>query len=363
MNSRVQDLSAFAALLVLTLHVSCGPTDHTTNSSAQVQNASIPSVMVTRVKVAALDRRITLPGTVRAYQEATLYAKVAGYLKWIAVDRGDRVKAGQVLAEIEIPEMQAEIGKLRAELNVAEIERTRLTQAAARAPDLVTPQAVDSASAKSEVALADLKRAETLLEYGKLTAPFSGIVAKRWVDPGAFIPAATSSTSAKSAAVLTLMDFSIVRIEVAMPQTEVPLVTVGLPVSVSVRELPGRSFVGRVTRIAYALDESTKTMATEIEMPNPGGTLRPGMYASVTTSLERNPDALLLPSEALVTENGKPFVFTVEGGKAHKTAVQTGLDDGVSVEVKSGLASNDLVVVSPGQSLADGQPCRPAEAR
>jgi len=286
---------------------------------------------------------------------------VAGYLEWISVDRGDRVRAGQVLAELEVPEIEAEIGKLRAELEAAEIERDRLTRAAERAPDLVTPQATDAANAKHDVALASLKRTETLLAYAKLTAPFSGVVTKRWVDPGAFIPAATSSRSGESAAVVTVMDFSRVRIDVAMPESEVPLVKAGLPVTVTVQGLPGRAFEGTVTRLSYALDVSTRTMGTEIELANPDGVLRPGMYASVQIGLERRTDALLLPAEAVLSEEGKPFAFTVEDGRARKVALQLGLDDGIRIEVKEGLSPQDLVVVSGAQSLRDGQACRPVE--
>jgi RND family efflux transporter MFP subunit len=318
---------------------------------------------VAPVREGVLERHITLPGTVRAYQETTLYAKVAGYLKSIAVDRGDRVKPGQTVAVLEVPEMQAEVGKLEAELHAAEIEKKRLTEAAQRAPDLVTPQAVDTAQAKYEVAGQNLKRTQTLMDYAKLTAPFAAVVTKRWVDPGAFIPAATSSSSAKSSAVITLSDFGRVRVEVAIPQSEVPLVKAGLPAAVSVREFPGRSFDGTVTRIAYALDESTKTMGTEIEIPNPDGALRPGMYASVKLSLERRTGALLVPAEAVVTQKGTPFVFTVAGGKARKVALRTGLDDGVNVEVLNGLAPQDMVVVAGAQALRDGQACRPVEAK
>jgi membrane fusion protein (multidrug efflux system) len=330
---------------------------------AETSEASVPSVGVARVRTGVLERKITLPGTIRAYQEATVYAKVAGYLKAIAVDRGDRVKAGQVLAELEVPELQAEIGKLRAELDAAEIERTRLVQAAERAPDLVTPQAVDTVKAKREVALANLERAETLMECAKLTAPFSGVVTRRYVDPGAFIPAATSSGPARSAAVVTVMDFSRVRIDVAMPEAEVPRVEVGLPASVSVAELSGRTFEGEVTRIAYALDEATKTMGTEIELPNPDAALRPGMYASVTTRLERREGALLVPAQAILTQKGLSFAFRVKDGRAQKVAVRPGLDDGIHVEVRDGLSADDLVVVSGSQSLADGQACRPVEVQ
>jgi membrane fusion protein (multidrug efflux system) len=353
------------AFALATLTGACAPASgraraQSTNTPA---DGAPPAVTVIRVREGTLDRRITLPGTIRAYQETTLYAKVGGYLESVAVDRGDRVKRGQALAVLEVPEMRAELGKLEAELRAAEVDNKRVSEAAQRAPDLVTPQAVDAARAKYEVAVANLERTRTLMDYAKLTAPFAGVVTKRWVDPGAFIPAATASSSAMSSAVVTLSDFSRVRVEVAMPQAEVALVKAGLPATLTVRELPGRTFEGAVTRIAYALDDSTKTMGAEIELPNPDGVLRPGMYASVGISLERKTGALLVPAEALVTEKGKPFAFTVDANKAHKVALRLGLDDGVHVEVLEGLAANALVVVSGAQALTDGQACRAVEAR
>jgi membrane fusion protein (multidrug efflux system) len=300
-------------------------------------------------------RRVTLPGNVRAIQEATLYAKVAGYLKTINVDKGDAVKEGDLLAEIEAPEMVADVARVKAEADAAETESRRTSDAQQKAPDLITPLALDSAKAKHEMAQANLKRISDLLAYAKITAPFSGIVTRRWVDPGAFIPAATSSSAAKNAAVLTLMNFTAVRVDVWMPEREVPLVVNDLPVTVTVEELPGRTFDGKITRFAYALDDATKTMATEIEIQNPDLALRPGMYASVKIALQRKPDGLLIPAEALITEKGKASVFSVVNGKAKKLAVKTGFDDGIDVEILDGLAADQPVILAGKQLVSDGQ--------
>jgi len=321
------------------------------------------SVMVARPRSGSLVRRLTLPGSVRAYQEATLYSKVGGYLKSIYVDRGDVVRRGQLLAEVEVPELLADLERARAEVEVAEAEHRRLAEARDQAPDLVTPQAVDAAEGRRAVARANLKRIQTLLGYARLTAPFSGMVTRRWVDVGAFVPAATSSSAAKTSGVLTLMDLGRVRIDVAVPDSEVPSVRKGLPVEVSAAELPGRSFPGSVTRIAYALDEATRTMAVEIELPNADHTLRPGMYVQVQLAIEGKSEALLLPAQALVTEKAGTFVFAVVDGRARKLAVKTGHDDGVTVEVLAGLTPQSSVVVSGKQGLVDGQAVRAVEAR
>src|SRR5260370_21492315 len=181
-------------------------------------------------KRSTIVRRIPITGTLIAYSEATLYEKVAGYLKRINVDKGDAVKEGDLVAEIEAPEMLADLVKARTEAEAAQLEYKRVTDAQKKASDLVVPQAVDAAKAKSGVAVAGLQRIETLLGYAKITAPFSGVITKRWVDPGALIPAPTSSTAAKSAAVVTLMDFRTVRLEPATPDPNPPLVQKNLPV-------------------------------------------------------------------------------------------------------------------------------------
>jgi membrane fusion protein (multidrug efflux system) len=308
-------------------------------------------------------RRITLPGNVMAYQEATLYAKVAGYLKTINVDKGDSVREGDLLAEIEAPEMLADLVKAKAEAEAAQLDYKRVTEAQKKASDLVMPQMVDAARAKSGVAVAGVQRIETLLSYAKIIAPFSGVITKRWVDPGALIPAPTSGAPAKSAAVVTLMDFSTVRIDVAIPDTEAPFVKKDLPVKVTVDELPGRTFQGTITRFAYALDESTKTMATEIEIANPDLALRPGMWAVVEIELQKKENALLIPAEALVTEKDKNSVFIVRDNKAQKVAVQCGFDDGVNVEILKGCSPNDSVIVAGKQSVTDGQKVKATEAK
>jgi membrane fusion protein (multidrug efflux system) len=320
------------------------------------------NVQTVHLKTGEIVRRVTLPGNVMAYQQATLYAKIAGYLKTIRVDKGDTVQAGDVLAEIEAPEMLADRVKEKAEAEAAQIDLKRVTDAQHKASDLVMPQTVDAARAKADVARAGLQRIETLLDYAKITAPFAGVITKRWADPGALIPAATSSSAAKNAAVVTLMDFSTVRIDVAIPDTEAPLVKKDLPAKVTVDELPGRTFEGTITRFSYALDESTKTMATEIDIQNPDLALRPGMWANVQIDLQKKTKAQLLPAEALVVEKNKASVFVVRDGKAQKILVKIGFDDGVNVEITSGLTPTDAVILTGKQAVADGQPVKASQA-
>jgi membrane fusion protein (multidrug efflux system) len=326
-------------------------------SSAEPAKEAAPpvAVQVVQPKRDPITRNITLPGEVKAYQQATLYAKVAGYLKTITVDKGERVKEGDLIADIEVPEMLADMAKYKAEVEVAELDYKRLSESQKKAPDLVVPQTVDNAKAKVEIAKANLDRTETLLKFAKITAPFSGIVTRRMVDAGAFIPAATSGSAAQNAAIVTLTDFNRIRVQVAVPELESSLVATNQPVRVTVDALPGQSFDGSITRFSYALDEISKTMLAEIELPNPKLELRPGMYAIVKIGIERKEDALLVPVEALVVEKAGAFVFTVMDSKAKKIPVKTGFNDGTNVEIVSGVKPDQPVILVGKRTLGDGQ--------
>jgi RND family efflux transporter MFP subunit len=334
-------------------------------------------VKVARPTRGEIIRYVTLPGMIKANQQATLYAKVPGYLKSIAVDKGDKVQAGQALGEIEVPELLADLARYKAELvraeaevKVAEIESSRLAKAQKQASDLVLPQAVDNAEgrfaiakANVEMARANLERTETLLRYAKVTAPFAGIVTARFVDPGAFIPAATSGSAAQTAAIVTLADFNTVRVQVALPEAEAALAQVGQPIKLGVEGLAGKSFSGKISRLSYALDEATKTMLVEADLPNADLALRPGMYATVKVGVEKHTDALLIPAEALVMEKANAFAIVAAGGKAKKTAIKIGFNDGAKVEVLSGLTGSEAVILIGKMTLADGVAVNATEAR
>jgi RND family efflux transporter MFP subunit len=225
-------------------------------------------------------RIITLPAQIRAYQEVTLTAKVAGYLRAIPVDKGDKVKSGDLIADIEVPELIADRAQYQAQVEVARLDYDRMQQAIKTAPDLVTPQNLDAARGKLQVAQAQLDRVNTLLRYARISAPFPGTITARYVDPGAFIPVPSSSDQ-KSAAVVSLMNFGKVRVQIPVPEDEALNVAKGTSATFTVQSLPGKQFRAPVTRVSYALEQGSKTMLAEIEMENPGELLRPGMYTTV----------------------------------------------------------------------------------
>ncbi len=307
-------------------------------------------------------RYVALPATIKPAQQATLYAKVPGYLKSLAVDKGDAVTAGQPLGEIEVPEFVADLARQKAEVAVAETTYRRLHDAQKKSPELVTPLAIDDAFGRLSVTRAALERTETLLAFARLSAPFAGIVTTRHVDPGAFIPAATSG-GAGNAAILTVMDFSTVRVAVYVPELEAPLVAVGQPVKFTCDALPGKTFEASVSRLGFALDTATKTMLVEADAPNPGLTLRPGLFATARVGVEKHTGVPTLPVEALLVERTGASVFKAIDGKAKKSPVKVGFNDGVRFEIIEGVGANDLVLLFGKAALADGQPVAATEVK
>jgi len=321
-----------------------------------------PAVPVVRAHTGDIRRFVTLPGTLRANRQVTLYAKVAGYLKSIGVDKGDKVAAGQVLAQLELPELQADLLSNEAELKVAKAEVGRMRIARDKAPDLITPQAVDALEGRLAVAQAKVDQTNSMLRYSEMTAPFAGIVTMRYVDAGAFVPAASGSSNPGAAAVLTLMDMDTVRATVAVPEIEAANVEVGQPVIVTADSLPGRTFKGKVSRQSYALDEGTRSVSVEADLPNPDGVLRPGMYVSIRIGLELHAGAKLLPVSAIIREKTATYVFILKDGRAERTTVHTGFNDGTDVEILDGLTEDARVLVPVKLTLVPGQAVTAQEA-
>lgn len=297
-----------------------------------------------------IHRWVSLPGSFVPWQRTTLHTKVTGYVSSIEVDKGTLVKAGRVLATLEVPELQADLAKVKAELTAAQIEVKRLHEARVKSPDLVLPQSVDDAEAKLAVAKANQERCETLLQFAHLKAPFEGVITERYVDPGALATANTTQ-------VLEVTDMGTLRLQIPVTELEASLVSVGKPVKAQVDALgAGAAAVeGSISRIAYALDPTTRTMLAEVDVKNPELKLRSGMYAMCKIAVEKHDDAVLVPVGAVVMEKTNAFVFKHVDGKAVKTAVKLGFNDGVNVEVPE-LKPDEILLLPGTLTLTDKQP-------
>ena len=309
---------------------------------------------VVRIKTGDITRSVQLLGEVRPNQQVALYAKVGGYVKALRADLGDRVEAGAVLAELEVPEIAADETRTRAELALAELEFKRTQDAFKQAPDLVPRQQLDNAQARLAVAKAQQERNETLLGFARIKAPFAGTVSRRSVDKGAFVPAATGGGSGQ-AALFVLTDAATVRIQAALPEAEAGLVAVGQPVAVLAEAAGAKPYEAKLTRVAGVLDNPSKTMLIEAELANAGGVLKPGMYANVKLGIETHKATALLPLTAIVMEKAVATAYVYEGGKARRRVLKAGFNDGVNLEVFEGVKPTEDVLVVGAAPLTDGQ--------
>jgi membrane fusion protein, multidrug efflux system len=334
-----------------------------------------PIVLVIRPQRADMMRSIDLPGDLVGFYEAALHAKVTGYLQTISVDKGDWVKAGQVLATLQVPELHSNLAQAQANLVIQRVTYDRLHRVQKTDPRLIAQEDVDVAFAKYQQAKATVQTLQTLVNYTRIIAPFDGVITGRFADPGALIRAGggdigvdeiagiISSGATEGAGghrsgggpVLTLAKIDKLRVYVYVPEQVCSLIRRGIPAVLRFEEFPGRVFNGSVTRYANALDLATRTMMTEIDIDNPSHQLYPRMYAHVSLVLVRHPDALRLPIRAVGSISESPFVFAVRDGRLVRTPITIGINDGQFVEVTSGLSGDEQVVSAIRPTLTNGE--------
>ncbi len=343
-----------AGNLVAALLAGCAGRSATSSERPAISRVVV--VTPTRTDVA---RTITLPGDVVGRYQAALYAKVSGYLASIDVDKGDWVTKGQVLARIEVPELEQKLRQAQARLKISQLTYERMRGVRDADPRLIARQEVDVEAGKLEQARAEAEELSVLLGYTRIAAPFDGVITARHVDPGALVRASAPTGSGgghESGPLLEIADITSLRVYVYVPEQEVGSVRRGIPAALTLREFPGRTFTGTIARFASSLDLSTRTMLAEVDLENPTRELYPGMYADVSLDLERHAGVFTLPTTSVAhSEHGGAFVLAVSDGKLRKRAVETGLVDGGSTEIRSGLTGAEQVVRNLGPSLSDGE--------
>lgn len=350
---------------------------------------------VTVVKRAPISKHLTVAGEFIPFQEVELHAKVAGYIRHINVDIGDRVHTGEVLATLEVPELtaqvagadagvrhsQEEIALAKNEVARAEADHAtlhmaaqRLEQAATAKPGMIAQQELDDAEAKdraseAQVAVAksrvaaqkqqmDIARAErmhysSLADYSRITAPFDGIVTWRYADTGALIQAGTSN--AGSMPVVKVAQVRTLRLRIPVPESLAAYVRDGDTADVRV-QATGDHFAGKVVRTTGALDRTTRSLQVEVDVPNEKSKLTPGMYADVTLQIAGNPDALIVPVQAIDRETDGSSVLVVNtGGIVEKHKVRTGLETPNVVQILDGVTEGDRVIVGNLTAFEVGQ--------
>jgi RND family efflux transporter MFP subunit len=380
------------ALLVLLLVVTLVPR-HALDTELRAEAAgrdSAPVVQVTTVRRAAAGGDLALPGTIQALHEGAIYARVGGYVRRWTADIGQRVRAGQLLAEIDAPELeqnvqqaQSQLAQTRAGLALARADlerwRTLARDSAVTGQELDQKRAAyDAAAAITSAAEANLRRLVQTRQYTRVTAPFAGVITARGVDIGSLITAA-GATSASVAAgsgatgngggsMFRIAATDTVRTFITVPESYASAMRPGLAAEVVVQSLDGRRVTGVVARTAGALDPSSRTLLTEIDIPNRDFTLLPGMYAEVRLHFPRATPPLTIPSSALVIRAGGPQVLIVERGRDPLTGtlrlrpVQIARDYGTSLELAGGVIDGTSIVLTPNAELTEGTRVRIAAA-
>jgi RND family efflux transporter MFP subunit len=377
-RSRGGALLGAGALLVLLGALGIGGWRHyqaelaVTATKQQIENA-VPAVRVAAVRAADSKITVSLPATTTAFEAANIFARTSGYVEKRYVDIGDRVKTGDLLADIIAPELDHQITQAKATLaqNQATLQQTQASRELAQVTntrdsklvtqgwltlqqgdnDRLTLQAQQAAVgvAQSNIAAqeAQIRVLEQEKAYQRVIAPFDGVITQRNIDNGSLV-------TSGSTFMFTLQHPNVIRTQVFIPQDEAFGVGPGVDAVVRVPEIPDRGFPGKVTRIASALQPGSRTLLTEIDVPNPDGALSPGIYCTVELYIPRKTPSMIIPADAVVFDQNGLHVAVVENGTARLQKIHIARDFGTEVEVHDGVKAGDQVILNPMIDLADG---------
>jgi RND family efflux transporter MFP subunit len=363
--------SGLLALIVLTVLMVAGAfalVRRVTERGAlakETERLAIPTVGVIKPATEPASDELVLPAQLQAYVESAIYSRTNGYLLRWNKDIGSKVKKGELLAEIDTPEVDQELSQAKAaqQQTEAQLQLAKSTAerwANLRKTDSVSQQEADQqasaysqATANTAAAEANVRRLQQLESFKHVYSPISGVITRRNTDVGALITAGSSGTGKE---LFDVAQVDPLRVFVSVPQTNAPSIRAGLPAHIELREYPGQKFSGKVVRTADSIDPATRTLLTEIDVPNPDGRLLPGSYAEVHFAVPVQITRLSIPVNAVLFRPEGPRVAVVGSDhKVHLKTISIGRDYGTKVEILGGLDPNDQIVVNPADSLEDGQ--------
>ena len=343
-------------------------------ATAQQARTLVPDVRVASVRAGDSKIAVTLPATTTAFEAANIFARTNGYIEKRYVDIGDRVKAGALLVDITAPELDHQIAQAKATLaqNQATLKQTQASRELAEVTngrdsklvkqgwltlqqgdnDRLTLQAQQAAVAVAEANIAAQEAQIQVLgqekAYQRVVAPFDGVVTQRNIDNGSLV-------TSGSTFMFTLMHPDVIRTQVFVPQDEAFGLGPGVDAVIRVPEIPDRTFPGKVTRIASALQPGSRTLLTEIDVPNPDGALSPGIYCTVELSIPHKTPSMIIPADAVVFDQNGLHVAVVKNGTAHLQKITIARDFGTEVEVHDGVKPGDQVILNPMVNLPEGR--------
>jgi len=392
----------FALAALLALLPSCGERNVSAKASPRSGGQPGPEVGVIKAVRANLQQTLMVSSELVPFQQIDVYAKESGFVRQLNVDFGTQVKSGQVMAVLEIPELQMqleedqaaikdaanevaryqeELSRVAAQQNVTHLQFTRLDQVAKAKPGLVAQQEVDdwqgkdlaaesqvaaaraslqSARSRLDMAQAKQRHDQALFDYSKITAPFAGVVTKRYANLGTLMQSGINS-STQALPLVQLSEDDRFRLVIPVAESYVPSIRIGDPVEVRIAAL-NRSFPGKVARFSVDVEEDTRTMHTEVDVLNPEHVLMPGMYAEATLTLDRRNGAIAVPPEAINIEGAGRSVWVVDpSGRVEDRKVTLGVETPNEVEVLSGLQAGEMVAAGDRSRLKAGEVVRPKE--
>jgi RND family efflux transporter MFP subunit len=317
-------------------------------------------VLVTHLIAGSQSREILLPGEIHGYYETPIYAKIDGYITSMLVDKGSRVHAGELVATIESPETDQQTRNAKATYEIAAITDRRYQELVAQ--QVVPQQTADQYHAQMLETYATWKSYLATQQYERVLAPYDGMITARNLHPGALV-ASESASNTSTPAIYEMATLKPLRVYVYLPQPLSPFVRDGDRAVVTVNEYPERNFVGTVTRHPEALDQSTRTMQIEVDLPNDDLALYPGMYATVKITIHGSKQSPKVPDQALIFNNDDTFVPVVHNNRIHLVKVTLGLDDGTDCELTRGLSGDETVALGLGQAAREGELVQPVSAK
>jgi len=314
------------------------------------------NVLVEKIGQTPQSQALDLPATIHGYIETSIYAKVPGYMKTIRVDKGDRVTKGEVLAILESPETDQAVANARANYKIAQITDDRYQLLVRQ--QVVPQQSADQTHATMLQDLATLQQNLALQSYEIIRSPVDGIVTARYVDPGALIPATTTPATAATP-IVAVATLSPLRVYAYVPQSAALFINDGDAAKITVSERPNVTYKGAIIRHPEALDDASRTMLTEVDLPNKDHSLYPGMYARMDMKVAIRENGTVVPDDALVFRDGKVYVPVVRGDELRLITVTLGYDNGQNVVVRGDVTGDDVVALNMGQAVEDGQRVHP----
>jgi RND family efflux transporter MFP subunit len=382
--NRIRQYPALTVLLVLILAIIALVAFRLTSSGAKPDSrtARVITVGTARPIREDLDIRLSYTADIQPYQQVNIFSRVDGYIAKLHVDKGDLVKANQLLVEVDHTDYVHAVNRAKANLVAARADVLRqeanvrnallqLTRMEALIKNqFVSQQDVDNAQIAHDMASAQLEslraqvkqmevalqQADTNLTYSYIRAPFAGYIAERNLDAGAFVSGSTGSTSTMSRGILNLHEVGTVRILIEVVEKDVPLVKIGQKADVRAEAYPNRTFEGTVTRIVQALNRQTRTMTVEVDLPNQDHLLKGGMFARVELMVGTHERAVQIPADALTRLDDLQYVYVVQDGNAHQISVEVGDRVGNRIEVVKGLTGDEQVIVFGKDLVSNGTP-------